>query len=425
MDKKTTGSWLVHHTNKLQKVDSQSGFSKIYVAGKSGILLSALAGDANIDITNDRVGALAQAANINEELELPVLLQKLKERDLIDIGQSGISVLGVSTKTVLERTAEIFEYSNPGKNELAAVSLAELASTAPITHEEAVASISGEFELIDADAQKLMVRSEGIGFVDAEQLRDSAKIYFNGNLFRRENPSKIKAVLDSLGASEQRSLNDVIEALKSRACLPFKDVERMLGESLARKVMPIGLFDVNVVSNTLGDTAFVTLPAAFNKYSSSMVDDAFDLAKAFVSSITYGMTLSNSSRGKIELVRDLLKALVRGEPVGPAPAIAQDYKILELKGVVQVYQGTKDGYYGKRHGWLMRLKKKEIGEIALQVIQEGAASEQSLTALPSATITRYRGPEESRTIIRRKQLEVDPAAASNILNVLRFGRDHG
>ena len=66
-----------------------------------------------------------------------------------------------------------------------------------------------------------------------------------------------------------------------------------------------------------------------------MVDDAFDLAKAFVSSVTYGMTKSAYARGQIQMVDALLGALVRGESVGPVRAIAEDYKVLELKGVVE------------------------------------------------------------------------------------------
>lgn len=45
-----------------------------------------------------------------------------------------------------------------------------------------------------------------------------------------------------------------------------------------------------------GEVGFLTKPSSFSKYSSSDVDDAFDLAKAFVSSLTYGMTKSSHSK---------------------------------------------------------------------------------------------------------------------------------
>ncbi|MFD2299211.1 hypothetical protein ACFSPA_10645 [Paracidovorax citrulli] len=90
-----------------------------------------------------------------------------------------------------------------------------------------------------------------------------------------------------------------------------------------------------------------------------------------------------------------------------------------------MYQGTKSGYFGTRTGWLMTLLKREVGELALQVIQKGDVSDQSLTALPSATITKYLGPEENRAINRKRQVDSDPAATNSILNILRFGKENG
>ncbi|WP_082091291.1 hypothetical protein [Paracidovorax citrulli] len=424
MEKKTTGSWLVHHTNKIQKVSSAPGFNKILVAGKAGILLSALAADKQIDLSNERVEALAEAAQINA-LECDSLLKKLEERKLIDRANSGISVLGVSSTTVLERTAEIFEASNPSKIEFAALALSEKSSINPISTSDARRDIAEQFEISFSEVDNLFQRAESIGFVDAEHLKNNERLYFNGNLFRRNNPVKVKLVLDSLSPGEQRSLKDLTDALYTRACIEFEEAKRILGEKLCEKVMAVGIFDLNIVSNTSGDTGFVTLPAAFNKFSDSIAGDAFDLAKALVSSITYGMVVSNYSRGKITMVRDLLKTLVNGNPVGPSPAISQDYRALELKGVVHVYQGTKSGYFGTRTGWLMTLLKREVGELALQVIQKGDVSDQSLTALPSATITKYLGPEENRAINRKRQVDSDPAATNSILNILRFGKENG
>ena len=131
-------------------------------------------------------------------------------------------------------------------------------------------------------------------------------------------------------------MNELTEALKKKACIPVDTARTQLGDQLFGKVTAIGLFDINVVSNSTEEVGFLTLPSAFSKFSNSMVEDAFDLAKAFVSSVTYGMTKSSYERGQIQMVDVLLSALVRGESVGPVRAIAEDYKILELKGVVEV-----------------------------------------------------------------------------------------
>lgn len=83
MDRKLKGSWLIHHTNKLQNVTNQSSFNKTYIAGKAGVLLSAVSQSNSSVIDNSRLEVLASAANINP-LELPSLVNLLKDNELID-----------------------------------------------------------------------------------------------------------------------------------------------------------------------------------------------------------------------------------------------------------------------------------------------------------------------------------------------------
>ena len=70
---------------------------------------------------------------------------------------------------------------------------------------------------------------------------------------------------------------------------------------------------------------------------------------------------------------------------------------------------------------MMELLKKEVGELALQVISSGDISEESLKSLPTAAVSRFVGPEVNRTIQRRKQVKTSPAATNDILSVLRRG----
>jgi len=127
LDPKTTGAWLVHHTNKLQQISGANSYDNILVAGKAGILLSALSASEDVSLPRARVGALASAANINK-LELEQLLKLLSEHRLINLGSEGVDVLGVTSSTVLTRTSEIFERLEPAPIEQAALGLSELAS---------------------------------------------------------------------------------------------------------------------------------------------------------------------------------------------------------------------------------------------------------------------------------------------------------
>ncbi|MFB1118784.1 hypothetical protein RF240_22100 [Dickeya dadantii] len=417
MDKKTKGSWLIHHTNKLQGVTNQSGYEKTYLAGKAGILLSAISTNQGTTVNNDRLTVLAKAANINTTFELPKLVEVLQQQQLIDTSAGGIAVLGVTTTTALQHTSDLFDSLNPGANEIASIDLAEHASIAPILANDIASDLADMYKLASSDLSQLFSDAEQIGFVDTEKLDSKNTLLFNGNLFRRDATQKIRAVLDSLNASEQAKLNEITEVLRKQACVSADHAKQFLGEVLFQKVTAIGLFDISVVSNSNEDVGFLTLPSAFSKYSNSMVDDAFDLAKAFVSSVTYGMTKSSYARGQIQMVDALLSALVRGESVGPVAAIAEDYKLLELKGVVEVKQGIKKG----RTGPMLRLLKKEVGELALQAIRQGDVSEHSLSSLPTAAVTTFSGPEHNREKIRRTQTKISPKATNDMLSILRKG----
>ncbi|HHP2703495.1 TPA: hypothetical protein ACR8U9_004297 [Citrobacter freundii] len=417
MDKKTKGSWLIHHTNKLQGVTNQSGYEKTYLAGKAGILLSAISANQETTVNNDRLTVLAKAANINTTFELPKLVEVLKQQQLIDTSAGGVAVLGVTTTTALQHTSDLFDSLNPGTNEIASIDLAEHASIAPILANDIASDLADMYKLPSSDLGQLFSDAEQIGFVDTEKLDSNNTLLFNGNLFRRDSTQKIKTVLDSLNTSEQTKLNEITEILRKKACVSTDYARQFLGDPLFQKVTAIGLFDISVVSNSSEDVGFLTLPSAFSKYSNSMVDDAFDLAKAFVSSVTYGMTKSYYERGQIQMVDALLSALVRGDSVGPVAAIAEDYKLLELKGVVEVKQGTKKG----RTGPMLRLLKKEVGELALQAIRQGDVSEHSLNSLPTAAVTTFSGPEHNREKIRRTQTKLSPKATNDMLSILRTG----
>ena len=417
MDKKTKGSWLIHHTNKLQSVTNQQGFETTFLAGKAGILLSAISSNNHSTISNERLKTLAQAANINVLFELPKLIEILKGKELIDSTQNGVAVLGVTTSSALQHTSDLFDSLGPNASENAAIDLAEKASIEPITETEASEELSDLYRIDSSNIRQLIYDAEQIGFVDVETFSAKEKLLFNGNLFRRDETKKIKAVLDSLSTHDQTKLNELTEILRQKACIPVEAAKKMLGEKLFEKATAIGLFDINVVSNSTEEVGFLTLPSAFSKFSSSMIDDAFDLAKAFVSSITYGMTKSYYERGQIQMVDALLGALVRGESVGPVRAIAEDYKILELKGVVKVETGTKKG----RTGPMMSLLKKEVGELARQAIRHGDVSEYSLDSLPNAAVTKFNGPEQNRERVRKKQVKVSPKATNDMLAVLRKG----
>jgi hypothetical protein len=222
-------------------------------------------------------------------------------------------------------------------------------------------------------------------------------------------------VLDSLTPTEQANLQEFEQLLKMKGAIVATDAKKMLGTLLLSKLQAAAVFDINVVSNEAGEHAFITSPGAFHKFANPLIDDAFDHAKALVSALSYGMSQSTTVRGRIWGVKFILAKLLRGEAVGPAPAIGSDYRALEFERVVQITH-TGNGYF------TMRLLKMEVGQIALQVLEGGDAAAAALDVLPSAGMSGYTPPEAARTEFRtKKQAPQSKSQMRTLLSAVRGG----
>ena len=414
VDKKTEGAWLVHHSNKLQAVEGAVEFQEVEFAGQCGILLSALAADDDSTFTKAKVHAIARAAKLNVHTDLPAILGKLQERQLIDESDTGIAVLGLTTPTVLTHTSDIFRSTDPSAEEQAALFMAEETSRSPVVEAQLSEQLRDTYHLTVAASDALLDKSASIGFVDAQPLDSGTRLFFNGNLFRVDNAKKVESVLLSLSATDRKNMTDFEAILQKKGCIDEPAARRILGDILFDKLQSIAVLDVNGVSNDEETTYYVTRPGAFGKFGNTIAEDALDLAKAFVASLSYGMTKSRHSRGRIRLLNLLLDKLIRGETTRPCTAAGQDYKILELKGVVSIIPAG-DGMFS------MKLLKKEVGLHAKNILNFGDTSEDSLSMLPGASVTTYKSPEENRTVKRRTLRPLDKATTAKLLDDIRTG----
>ena len=414
MDKKTTGAWIIHHTAKLQQIVTPTPFDRITFAGKAGVLLSAISETSKTSqLTKAKLETLAKASNINPYTELPTLLNYLQDSKLIEKSSSGsIEVLGLTTAYVLQHTTDIFNNTDPQSADLAVIDASELVSKTPATNRNVTEYISDTYHLSTDQTTDILLQSEEIGFVDYEPISENEKLYFNGNLFRRDNPKKVHAIVCSLSDSDSNHINEIDNLFEKTVALPIHETTKVLGEELFKKLVSIGMYDINTVSNERDNLAFVTKPAVFSKYGNTLIDDALDLVKAFVTSLTYGMSFSPQMRGRITMLPALMNKLIRGEWVGPATAIGHDYKVLEYKRVIEV-QSSGSGMFR------MRLLKKDVGELALQALVQGDISETSVPLLAGASITSYTGPEPNREMIRKKQTNHSRNDIVNMLRTLR------
>src|SRR5689334_5849030 len=120
IEKKSKGAWIIHHTHKIQNMTDQNSYGKIYAAGRSGLLLSALSERKQSDLDNETVQSIATGVGINE-LELDGILARLERHRLIARGSAGISVLGLTTSAVLDHIADLYDALQPRPREDAAL----------------------------------------------------------------------------------------------------------------------------------------------------------------------------------------------------------------------------------------------------------------------------------------------------------------
>jgi len=415
MDKRTQGAWIIHHTDKLQGiVNADNEYEAINLAGKCGLLLSSLAASDDQCISKARLDALSKASNINIKTEQKAILDELEKQKLIIRSGDEINVLGLTTVTTLEHTATIFYDSDPDKREIAAIDLSEKVSELPIDEKSAKEYIADTYKLDTARVANFLDASDKIGFVDMENVDSSRKMIFNGNLFRRDEVRKINAICSHLSESDGRKIKELDDKLKTQGCVPISLANQVLGDDLFKKLQSIGIYDVGTVNNEKGGFNFVTKPSAFSKFGNSAVEDAFDLAKAFVTSLTFGMTQSHSGRGKITMIQKLMQKLINGNWVGPATAIGKDYNILELRNVIRLRQ-EKDN----PQMFSMKLLKKDVGELALKVITSGDISTEAILVLPGASVTGYISPEKNRSYERKQQSSQIQSGVGELLDILR------
>jgi len=416
-DKEVTGAWVIHHGRKLVlDANGPAEFPAIDEAAKAATLLTKLGQTNQAIISGAEVRAIAVASGLNPRYELNSLLQLLEKRRLIEQSATEVSVLGVTTRGSLGHAADMYKDAEPNRYEQASVTLAEIASVAPVKRSDVSEKIGDEHSLTNSEVKDFLDRAEEIGFVDKEGDGEE-RLLFNGNLFRRDNVAKAQKVLSSLNEGEQRLVAEVGDQLAKSGCLTAQNVEKVLSGPLFEKLIAAGVYDLNQVTNEQGSHVYVTSPSAFHKFVDPMIDDCFDLAKSLVAALSYGMKGRSSSQGRIDLLPRLLGNLIAGIEVGPATAIGQDYRVLEVNRVVKLRPDTR--YPGRYH---MKLLKKEVGQLALQVLTQGNASAQALTDFPSAPMAGYVGPEDSRTSVRKRQSKPSKRTTLDVLEAVRGGR---
>lgn len=415
-NKETKGAWIIHHGRKLVlDANGSAEFPALDEAAKAATLLTKLGQSGEDCIPKTEVKAIAVASGLNPRLELNGLLQLLEGRRLISQGENEVAILGVTTRGALSQASDIFQDAEPNDYEHASLTLAELSSAEPVRRNLVAEQLGDEHRLSNMQVCDFLNRAEEIGFIDREGEGED-KLLFNGNLFRRDSINKTQKVLSSLSNIERQLLTEVNDELARTGCLSYKIVEHKLSPPVFEKLIAAGMFDLNHVTNEQGGHVYVTSPSAFHKFVDPMIDDCFDMAKTLVAALSYGMTERSSGSGRIAQLPALLGKLIAGAEIGPATAIGEDYRVLEINRVVKIRP-----HPSLARRFFMKLLKKEVGELALQVLTRGNAYSQPFTVLGSRPMSGYLGPEEKRASIRKTQSAMSKRTTRDILEAVRGG----
>ena len=421
MEKTTKGAWLLAQSKSLDVLTGAGAarLENISYAGRIGRLYNLLrrnvVGDLNPTIDADTLKDICQLNNI----DLPTRkmgIQVLKRAGRIDVADNGsVSVLGATSKAVLEVTTDIFSEQGPTKDEDAVLELSDEVAKKPIARKRAVEFVGDLYKIHSESALSLIDLCKSTAIID-EESSGSSSILFNSNTFRDgEYAWKAHRVLEGLSSADREKLSEVRGRLRSGGALPDTEVEKVLGGDLYKRLVSVGFFDRMEVSNPTEAVGYITSPDDFQKYGRPFEDDPIDDAKALLASLTYGQTRSSRARGQIVLPVELLRALIDGREVGGGGvrAIGEDYRELEKRQVVEVTRKSQDRY-------AFRLLKKDVGELALTIVRGGVGAEEALL-LGRDIATSFKGPHDVRNEVRKKNSIADRRFVAEALDRLRSG----
>ncbi len=162
MEKTTKGAWLLAQSKSLDAVTGAGAarLENISYAGRIGRLYNLLrrnvANDPNPTIDAATVRRICQLNNIDRPSR-EMGLKVLAETGRIDVADNGaVSVLGATSKAVLELTSDIFAEANPTTDEEAVIELSEKVTEKPLERKNAAEFVGDLYNLPNSRASSLI-----------------------------------------------------------------------------------------------------------------------------------------------------------------------------------------------------------------------------------------------------------------------------
>lgn len=427
MDKIEKGSWIINTIKHTEGVRTDTlELNELEVterAGKAGILLGKLLVDKQEIISGKKLSVFARTANIAPDAiqRYAEILKKFGQVDYKLDKFSNVSELEIyclSAEDALETVSEIFDYYEPNDIETGNLETLKKTFEFPLSKEEILDKLVNDVGISEQCVSDILAIESTFALVKNERI-DSKEIYYNEYAFADEG-TKIARAVSSLSESQRNDVNYVMNKIKNS--------QGYLGEALKKEINPdtiammegVGLIDGITVNSDFGKADFYTTPQLIGPGIGSWTisSDVFNHAKLLLSSLRYGEYKSVASRGAIytsSKMMNIVNKLLRKEWVGPCTAIGEDYKLLEMDGVISVK--PCNGMYQ------MRLRQMEVGKLVKQMLEYNMVVNDTVNEIDvfNNLPTGYISPEERRKNIQAYRTEPIRKIQEKFIESIRTG----
>ena len=408
MDNLEKGSWIINtikHTTGVRTDTVELNDLEITErAGKAGILLGKLLVDRQEIITGKKLNVFARTANISPDA-VKTYAEILKKFGQVDykLDKFGnvdeLEIYCLTTEDAIKTVADIFDYYEPDEIEKGNLESLKTTFEFPTSREELIGVLTSEKDISEKSVNEILELEAAFSLIKKEHI-DNSDIYYNEYAFASDG-SKIAKAIAVLPKEQKNDVNFVMEQVKKSQGFLADNLTDKINPDIISMMEGVGLLDGITVNSNFGEAVFYTTPQLIGPGIGAwkISTDVFNHAKLLLSSLRYGEYKSVSSRGAIytsSKMMNIVNKLIRGEWVGPCTAIGEDYRLLELDGVIAVQ--LYDGMYK------MKLRQTEVGTLVKQMLEYNMLLNDSVNPIDvfNNLPTSYMAPEE-----RRKAIQAD------------------
>ncbi|WP_080837099.1 hypothetical protein [Cohnella massiliensis] len=428
MDKLTKGTWIVNTIKHLAEIKQNTTeltyFEATEQAGKAGALLGRLVADKQEIVPYQHARIFARQSSISGG-ELTTYLDYLRQAGKVDyiVDEMGkpkeIEIYCFSGKEALETVSTIYDKLEP--------QVEEQASLIGLNHTFELPRVPDELKeyltkngVSEESAATTIELQKTFGLVKASG-EGSDQVLYNEYSFNGD-PQRVAKALSALDSDERDMVMEVQRLVSETPGFLIEDIPSTIKPHIVEMMEGVGLLDGVTVESAIGAATFLTTPQLRGQGvgSFSLSEDVFHKAKILLSCLRFGQTKSSFGRGRISTIEKMLNIvnkLLRGEWVGPATAIGEDYALLEMDGVIQTTPAEPYGFY-------MKLRQREVGELVRQMItynKVALEAESNIGDLLKEQPSRCVIPETRKNQIIAKSTAPVEALRSKMLSTLRTG----